>query len=56
MEQASPDVVVCLVSKDQLKYSGSTSIMMKHFTRHPSEYAELKQDADLGIATKASRV
>ena len=55
MEQTSSDYVVCLVCKDSLKYSGSTSNMMKHLrTRHPLEYAELKGDADMETATKVS--
>ncbi len=56
MEQASSDVVVCLECKDKLKYSGSTSNMMKHLrTRHPTECAEFKEDADMEIAAKHPR-
>lgn len=55
MEQKSSDIVVCLLCKDKLKYSGSTSNMIKPpRTTRPIEYAELKEDADMETATKAS--
>ncbi len=47
MEQTSSDVIVCLVCKDKLQYSVGTSNTMKHLrTRHPTECAEFKEDAD----------
>ncbi len=56
MDVHGTNVVVCLVCKDKLKYSGSTSNMMKHLrTRHPTECAEFKEDADMEIAAKHPR-
>ncbi|XP_045104974.1 E3 SUMO-protein ligase ZBED1-like [Portunus trituberculatus] len=47
MDQVEPNTVVCLVCKDTLKYTGGTSSMMKHIrTKHPLEYADLKEDSE----------
>lgn len=51
------DTVVCLVCKDSLKYSGSTSTMMKHLrVKHPLEYAELKENSETAAELPRSTV
>ena len=57
MELSAPDVAVCLTCKDTFKYTGSTtSNLIKHIrTKHPLEYAELREESDSGVAAKSSR-
>ncbi|MPC07635.1 hypothetical protein E2C01_000199 [Portunus trituberculatus] len=58
MEQSSSDAVTvtCLVCKDALKFCGGTSSMLKHLhTRHPIEYAELKEDSECDVPEKLAR-
>lgn len=45
MEKTGPDITVCLICKDSLKYCGNTSNMTKHIrTRHPIEFAQMQED------------
>ena len=57
MELSESDVTVCLTCKDTFKYTGSTtSNLIKHIrTKHPLEYAELREESDSGVAAKSSR-
>ena len=52
MELSESDVTVCLTCKDTFKYTGSTtSNLIKHIrTKHPLEYAELREESDSGVA------
>lgn len=55
MELSTPEQAICLVCKDTLKFSGSTtSNLFKHLRiKHPIEYAEHKEENDRAVAAKS---
>ena len=58
MQQTDQDEVICLTCKDSFKYCGSTtSNLIKHLrTRHPLEYAELREENDADNVTKQPKI